>query len=220
MVEQKDDALLLRALPFSDSSLILHVLTKNHGRISLMARGARRAKSPFRASLMPLYHLNVRWREPRTGSMGTLIEVHRLSSLLDEQKILAGQLLLAKANVLFPDGVEHGYEELHKALNLLSKQNENLGLPTAIWSMLSDAGLVGDFTHCWHCASEINLDDKMYWFKAHSLCSKCANARGLELSSGYRKSVLNLLKGEHIKFSTNYLNTWQQITDEVVKSHR
>ena len=220
MSEQRDNALLLRTIPYSDSSLIIHCLTQSHGRINLMVRGARRAKSPFRAGLMPLHQLQIRWKEPRTGSMGTLLEVQRLQPLVDESKILAGQSLLSKANILFPDGVEHGYAELHQAFTILSQQEETLGLPSAIWNMLSGAGLVGDFTHCWHCASEVSLDEHMHWLNAHSLCSKCARGRGLELSSGYRKSMLNLLEGKHITLSQNYLNIWQYIIDESVKSHR
>ncbi|HKI61379.1 MAG TPA: recombination protein O N-terminal domain-containing protein, partial [Mariprofundaceae bacterium] len=51
MAELNDAALLLRRIPYSETSLVCHFLTENHGRIVLMARGARRAKSAFRASL-------------------------------------------------------------------------------------------------------------------------------------------------------------------------
>ncbi len=219
MSEQRDNVLLLRTIPYSDSSLIIHCLTQSHGRISLMVRGARRTKSPFRAGLMPLHQLQIRWKTPRTGSMGTLLEVQRLQPLVDERKMLAGQSLLSNANVLFPDGVEHGYAELHQAFTILSQQEETLGLPSAIWNMLSSAGLVGDFIHCWHCASEVSLDEHMYWLSANSLCSKCASGRGLELNSGYRKSMLNLLEGKHITLSQNYLSIWQHIIDESIASH-
>ncbi len=218
MSEQRDNALLLRTIPYSDSSLIIHCLTQSHGRISLMVRGARRAKSPFRAGLMPLHQLQIRWKEPRTGNMGTLLEVQRLQLLVDDNKMLAGQSLLSKANVLFPDGVEHGYAELHQAFTILSQQEEILGLPSSIWNMLSDAGLVGDFTHCWHCASEVSLDKHMYWLGAHSLCSRCASGQGLELSSGYRKSMDSILNSGNIKLSSHYLNIWQQMIQDISKS--
>jgi len=40
MAEIRDDALLLRRIPYGDTSFIIHVLTREHGRISLMARAA------------------------------------------------------------------------------------------------------------------------------------------------------------------------------------
>jgi DNA repair protein RecO len=216
MAELRDNALLLRSIPYSDSSLIAHCLTQHHGRISLMVRGARRAKSPFRAGLMPLHQLQIRWKEPRTGSMGTLLEVQRLEPLLCESKILSGQSLLSTANRLFPDGVGHGYDELYAALNILSKRDEVSGLPAAVWRLLMDAGLVGDFEHCWHCASEISLATNMYWFKAHSLCEKCSAKQGLQLSAGYRKSIINSMDKANIKLSSDYIQTWHSIIDQII----
>jgi DNA repair protein RecO len=219
MAELRDNALLLRSIPYSDSSLIAHCLTQHHGRISLMVRGARRAKSPFRAGLMPLYQLQMRWQEPRTGTMGTLLEVQRLEPLLSESKMLAGQSLLSTANQLFPDGVGHGYHELSTALNILSKRDETTGLATAIWHLLTDAGLVGDVKHCWHCASAISLDTSMYWFKAHSLCEKCSAKQGLHLSAGFRKSLWSLLHQQNVKISRDNLKIWQQMIHEIMGKH-
>ncbi len=220
MMEQKDDALLLRALPFSDSSLILHLLTKNHGRISLMARGARRTKSPYRASLMPLHHLNIRWREPRTGSMGTLIEVQRLKPLLQEQKMLAGQTLLAKASILFPDGVHAGFNELWNALHTLSHRPEDSGVAAAIWSMMLDAGWVGDFEHCWQCSEMIHLSEVMFWKHSHLCCVTCAQHQGLTVSSGCRKSFRNHLTNSNIQLADSYTNIWNEMIRSSFSAHQ
>ena len=220
MKQQQDDALLLRALPYSDSSLILHILTQHHGRISLMARGARRAKSPFRASLMPLHQLNITWREPRTGNMGTLIDVQRLRPLLSEQKVLAGQALLAKASILFPDGVHAGFEELWNALHTLSHRPEDSGLMAATWGMMLDAGWVGDFEHCWHCSEHIDLIETMFWRQAHLLCESCANKQGLLLSSGCRKSLHTHLSQTNIKLTKDYIQTWESMIQAAFQQHK
>jgi len=218
--QQQDDALLLRALPYSDSSLILHILTQHHGRISLMARGARRAKSPFRASLMPLHQLNITWREPRTGNMGTLIDVQRLRPLLSEQKVLAGQALLAKASILFPDGVHAGFEELWNALHTLSHRPEDSGLMAATWAMMLDAGWVGDFEHCWHCSEAVELSESMYWGNAHLLCASCASKHETTLTSGCRKSFNAFLTQPSIKLPLDYIKVWEKMIDAVLRTHR
>jgi len=220
MAELRDNALLIRTIPYSDSSLIAHCFTQHHGRISLMVRGARRAKSPFRAGLMPLYQLQIRWKEPRTGSMGTLLEVQRLDSLVPESKMLSAQSLLSKGNALFPDGVDHGYDELYAALQVLSARDEASGLPAALWHMLSASGLVSDFEHCWHCSSQIDFQQHMYWFRAHSLCETCARKRGLILSSGFRKSVTGNLDNLNIKLSPDYIETWHKMIDQTMAKNR
>ncbi len=219
MAEQRDNALLLRAIPYSDSSLILHCFTQHHGRISLMARGARRAKSPFRAGLMPIYQLRIHWKEPRAGTIGTLLEVQRLTALLPEHLMLAGQDLLAKAAVLFPDGIEQGYAELHRAFSILGKRSEHSGKLAAIWCMLEQAGWVGDFKHCWHCSAPVDLSESMVWYRAHLLCLNCTNHYGIKLTSGCRKSLQGHLSHAEIKLSREHLKIWSAMIHAVFTAH-
>ncbi|MDX8384465.1 MAG: DNA repair protein RecO [Ghiorsea sp.] len=219
MAEQRDIALLLRSIPYSDSSLILHILTQNNGRISLMARGARRAKSPFRAGLMPLHQLRIRWRTPRTGSMGTLLEVQRLTPLLPDSKILAGQALIATASSLFPEGVDHGHNELYHALQLLINRPEDAGICAATWKMLEFSGWVSDFEHCWHCSEAIDMNQSMYWKQAHLFCQACANQQGFHVSSGDRKSIAGHLIKPNIKLNQAHINLWQIMIQAVFQEH-
>ncbi|MDX8403175.1 MAG: DNA repair protein RecO, partial [Mariprofundaceae bacterium] len=135
MAELKDRALLLRRIPYSDTSLICHFLTEQHGRITLMVRGARRAKSPFRAALAPLYALNISWRPGRTG-MGSLVDIDRGEKLLDESLDLAGLELCALASGLFHEGDPHGYEELLESLRLIQHCPIGSALFVAAWKLL------------------------------------------------------------------------------------
>jgi len=220
MAEQRDSALLLRSIPFSDSSLIIHVFTESHGRISLMARGARRAKSPLRPGLTPLQQLHIRWKEPRTGSMGTLIEVQRLANLLPEEKVLAGQELLATASRLFHEGDAHGYAELTLALEMLSERPEISGVCAATWKMLEASGWTGDLEHCWHCVKPVDLNQTMYWQQGHLLCDTCAPNQGMKLSSGLRKSVSGHLSESYTKLNPEYITTWQMMIKDTIKHHQ
>ncbi|HXH64131.1 MAG TPA: DNA repair protein RecO, partial [Mariprofundaceae bacterium] len=119
MGEIRDRALLLRRIPYGDSSLVIHLLTEHHGVLSLMARGARRAKSPLRAALEPLYALSVAWRAGRTG-MGTLTDIERHEPLLPPALAGAGLQLVALAAALYREGDPHGFVELHRGLHLLA----------------------------------------------------------------------------------------------------
>lgn len=58
---QNQPAWLLHHRPFRDTSRILDVLTREHGRIALIARGARSAKSRLRGILRPFMPLNMSW---------------------------------------------------------------------------------------------------------------------------------------------------------------
>lgn len=52
-------AYILHHYPYGETSLILEVFTRDHGRLGLMAKGARRAKAEVRANLRPFQPLLV-----------------------------------------------------------------------------------------------------------------------------------------------------------------
>ena len=43
----RDHAVLLRRHPYGESSLVVHVLTREHGRVALLAKGAYRPTSRY-----------------------------------------------------------------------------------------------------------------------------------------------------------------------------
>lgn len=67
---QQAPAWLLHHRPFRDSSRILDVFSRDHGRLSLVARGARSAKSRLNGILRPFMPLSLSW--VAKGELGTL----------------------------------------------------------------------------------------------------------------------------------------------------
>ena len=70
---QLQSAWVLKSTPYSDSSLLVEAFTHSHGRIGLVARGARSAKSRSRALLQAFRPLLLSWTE--SGDLGTLTGV-------------------------------------------------------------------------------------------------------------------------------------------------
>ncbi|MDQ6978583.1 MAG: DNA repair protein RecO [Mariprofundaceae bacterium] len=130
----QDQALLLRAIPYRETSFIYHILTPHHGRLSLLARGIRNSKRRLQAELAPLHHLHVQWQQGR-GEMVYLRDAERLQPLLPERYLLAGQTLLALAARLFHHNHdEHGYGELCAAMEALAaRSDEATALAVAQW---------------------------------------------------------------------------------------
>ena len=56
-----DRGYVLHSYPYRESSLILQVWTEKHGRMGLVAKGARRPKSPARAVLVAFQPLALTW---------------------------------------------------------------------------------------------------------------------------------------------------------------
>ncbi len=51
MPAEQTDALVLRLIPWSETSFIASIYTREFGKLSVLAKGARRPKSPFEAAL-------------------------------------------------------------------------------------------------------------------------------------------------------------------------
>src|SRR5256714_9293595 len=74
MVE-RTQGLILRTRPLTETSLIIHWLTPDFGRIATVAKGARRAKSPFRGKLDLFYLADFSFSRSRRSDLHNLREV-------------------------------------------------------------------------------------------------------------------------------------------------
>lgn len=69
---------ILHARPYRESSLILEALSREQGRVGLVARGARGARSRWRNALQPFRPLLLSWSQ--RGEMGTLTGADQVAS--------------------------------------------------------------------------------------------------------------------------------------------
>jgi DNA repair protein RecO (recombination protein O) len=67
--------LVLRTRPLTETSLIVHWITLEHGRVATVAKGARRPKSPFRGKLDLFYVAEFSFQRSRRSDLHTLREV-------------------------------------------------------------------------------------------------------------------------------------------------
>jgi DNA repair protein RecO (recombination protein O) len=65
----KTEAVVLRSLRFGEADRILHLYTRDRGRISAIAKGVRRAKSRFGGRLEPFSHVSLVLHEGRSDLM-------------------------------------------------------------------------------------------------------------------------------------------------------
>ena len=69
-----EPAFVLHRYDWSESSLILEVFTRHHGRTTLVAKGAKKPSSNFRPVLLPLQPLHLTW----TQSASSDADIHPL----------------------------------------------------------------------------------------------------------------------------------------------
>ncbi|MDD9858119.1 MAG: DNA repair protein RecO [Gammaproteobacteria bacterium] len=125
MKVHQQPAYLLHARPFSESSLLADLFTREHGRLSVLAKGARRGKSRSRGALLPFQPLLASWAgkgqlpvltsvEPRGRQPGALMKGEALASGFYLNELLMRLLHRHDAH-------EALFEHYHDALARLSE---------------------------------------------------------------------------------------------------
>lgn len=74
-MDERDRGLVLRVFPLTETSLIVHWLTREAGRIATIAKGALRPKSPFRGKLDLFYLADLSFVRSRRSDLHTLREL-------------------------------------------------------------------------------------------------------------------------------------------------
>ena len=74
-MDERTHGIVLRTRPLTESSLIVHWLTPDFGRIATAAKGARRPKSPFRGKLDLFYRCEFTFARSRRSDLHALREV-------------------------------------------------------------------------------------------------------------------------------------------------
>jgi DNA repair protein RecO (recombination protein O) len=85
---ERETAFVLHAYPYSETSLLVEAFSRLHGRLPLLAKGARRAGSPLRGSLLAFQPLSLAWSG--RGEVRTLVRCEWLGG----QPMLKGDRLL------------------------------------------------------------------------------------------------------------------------------
>ncbi len=85
-----EPAWLLHHRPWSDTSRILDLMTRSHGRVTLFARGARRPGSALRGVLQPFVPLLISWTGRADGGTLTGAEIHGVLRPLPPGQLMSG----------------------------------------------------------------------------------------------------------------------------------
>lgn len=106
----RSEAIVLRAMKYGEADRILHVFTPEHGRRSVIARGARKQKSKLGGRLEPPSHVELQLHEGR-GEIATVTGADTIAALprLRERLDSIDAALHACDDVgrLFGDGEPH-----------------------------------------------------------------------------------------------------------------
>jgi DNA repair protein RecO (recombination protein O) len=130
----KTEAIVLRSMRFSEADRILHLYTRERGRIGAIAKGVRKTKSRFGARLEPLSHAELVLHEG-SGELQTVTGVSLVAShqaTRDDSYRRGAGLIGAEAMLrLFgePEANPRAFEALARFLDVLDETEPADGRP-------------------------------------------------------------------------------------------
>jgi DNA repair protein RecO (recombination protein O) len=181
----KTEAVVLRSLRFSEADRILHLYTRDRGRIGAIAKGVRKTKSRFGARLEPLSHVELVLHEG-SGELQTVTGVDLIAShheTRENRYRLAAGLIGAEAMLrLFgePEANARAFEALARFLDLLDAVAPPAGEarpeldPLALSFQLKLLWLSGYLPHVTACV-ECGAIDGLAGFSARAGGAVCAS---------------------------------------------
>jgi DNA repair protein RecO (recombination protein O) len=178
----KTEAIVLRSLRYSEADRILHLYTRERGRIGAIAKGIRKTKSRFGARLEPLSHVELVLHEG-SGELQTVTGVDLVASHHETREStyrLGAGLIGAEAMLRLygePEANPKAFEALARFLDLLDEapaaERPELD-PLALSFQLKLLWLSGYLPHVTACV-ECGADDSLAGFSARAGGAVCAS---------------------------------------------
>lgn len=157
----KTDAVVLRAIRYGDTSKIVTLFTKDHGKVAVVAKGARSARARFGPALDPGAHIQAVYHARETREVQTLAQ----ADVVERFRRLSGSLAATTAmlqmvevvNVSTHPGEPHQdlYELLVDGLRAADQQDEGLAdvLIAFRWKSVGALGFAPSFVRCVRCGA-------------------------------------------------------------------
>ena len=193
----KDRVMILRTFDFGETSVVAVALTREHGKLRIIAKGARRPRSPFGAML-------------RTGSIGDIVFYHREERGLQLLKEFSSdesggivtedfvKLCLFQAGLELIDTAIVGRESDTGTFDILEAFKTGLFASQAPWyifftlevGLLKALGVLPPFEVCAGCGRALAQGCSADPVGGLVTCARCAGEAADPLSACSRATIL------------------------------
>jgi DNA repair protein RecO (recombination protein O) len=186
----RTEALVLRSVDYSEADRILHLLVPEQGRITVIAKHARKSVKRFAGNLDLFNHLRVQIVTRRTGTIHRLDQARLVKSFeplrTDPVRFALGCYLLEMLDRLAPEGgnrkdMERLFRFVLEAFEWLSAREPDERVRIFLELRALEAlGLRPEFRRCVRCGREPAERDEVDFHVADGgpLCGACAVRQG------------------------------------------
>jgi len=187
----KDRSVVLKTYPYGESSAVAVVLTRSHGKVRLLAKGARSSRSALQGSMRTGNVSEiVFYSRPDRGlqllkEMGTVETFDAASGDLERLCLFQAGLEIVDRSVVERSADERAFDLIERFMRLLPAASDPWALFFALEIVvLKLAGLFPSTAACACCRR--SLESEAFSIEAASgfvSCASCGSAKGRMLSS-------------------------------------
>ena len=187
---EKDLACCIRAIDYSETSQVLTLFGRKNGKISVIAKGTKRTKSPFGGPIEPLSLGQIVFAKSSTKNLGTLTEFeHQGNFYMLRNNLFALNCSLFATELLDKLTTENdAHPELFDSFMQFMKDSQDTSDSKEILtflilfqlSLLKEIGLAPKLDSCTNCKSPIehqvsSIEHRVYFSSRQNglLCRDC-----------------------------------------------
>jgi DNA repair protein RecO (recombination protein O) len=192
MIEERTPAVVLRTSPYSESDKIVTFLTRDWGKVTGIAKGARRSQRRFVNVLESFTHVLLRFRPSRGDDLAFIFGCDLLRTFRapgqDLQRYAFASYLTELIDVMISgrEAGEEAYNLLLVGLTTLEEQAQlsPLFLSAFALLLLMHTGYAPNSTECQHCGLSLSTLAGPAVFspsRGGLLCLQCRNHGGMTI---------------------------------------
>lgn len=195
-------AFVLHSYPYKETSLIIDVFSRDHGRVALVAKGAKRPHSKLRSVLQTFQPLTLSWAGK--SDIRTLTAADWVGGMLPLEKsaLLCGFYLneLLVKFMVRDDPHPTLFDQYVSTLNQLAHQEHApIVLRKFELALLNQSGLLGDITYCNQTQSKV-LPEQWYVIDPEFGTRPAFQADHAPKVSG--KTLIDMINEDYVDSST------------------
>jgi DNA repair protein RecO (recombination protein O) len=190
MVEERTPAVVLRARPYSESDKIVTFLTRDWGKVTGIAKGAKRSQRRFVNVLDSFTHVQLYFRPSRGDDLAFIFRCDLIRNFRapsqDLQRYAFASYVTELIDVMIVgrEAGEEAYTLLLAGLTTLEEQSvlSPLFLSAFALLLLSCTGYAPNVTECQHCGMFIRTSEGPSVFspsRGGLLCPRCHDHGGM-----------------------------------------
>lgn len=191
----KVNGIVIKETDVGEAGKRIVIITKEHGKMLLSARGAKNVKSKTMSGTQIFAYSEFSLFEGKGFYSVTQADViesfYGISSDID--KLAYGAYILELTERAAFEELEDGgmFELLFRTLMVLKKENVNSKLVTAVFiiRLLKESGFIGEFYNCQKCGNLFLNEAYLNGQRGEMICGDCINGDEIYIGSGALKAV-------------------------------